>query len=306
MLSVDREAKMDIPVEMERSNHLHRPVLWAAAVLLFSARVVSAQGWWPPKPLPGYNLFNEQQEVWLGEIFAELDDADAGIVQDAEANAYLQAVGDRLTEHSKRTDLRYRFFINEDLGMNAGALPGGRIYVGKDLFLFFANEAELATILGHEIGHVVLRQQAKTWSRWLTWGIGVDKVGDKEDIRKKVKQLEGHLSRTGYQQAADLFMGIRRGDELWADKYGIWNMYAAGYDPEAAVTLFTRLAAEVTKERPVDSWASLLDLLTSSYPPTPDRVRLLKLEKVWMKRKPDAVLDTEAFRAVKARLAAEK
>jgi hypothetical protein len=137
-------------------------VIWAAGVLLLSARVASAQGWWPPKPLPGYNLFNAQREIWLEEIFAEMDDADAGIVKDAEANAYLQA---------------------------------------------------------------------KTWSRWPTWGIGVEKVGDWEDIRKKVKQLQEDLSRTGFQQAADLFFGITGGDELWADKCGIWSMYAAGYDP---------------------------------------------------------------------------
>jgi hypothetical protein len=70
--------------------------------------------------------------------------------------------------------------------------------------------------------------------------------------------------------------------------------------------VFTRLAAEVTQERPVDSWASLLDLWMSDHLPTPDRVKLLKLEKVLMKRKPNAVLDTEAFRGVKARLAAKK
>jgi len=56
----------------------------------------------------------------------------------------------------------------------------------------------------------------------------------------------------------------------------------------------------------VDSWASLLDLWMSDHLPTPDRVKLLKLEKVLMKRKPNAVLDTEAFRGVKARLAAKK
>ncbi len=296
---------MEVPVELARSNHLRQPVLWAATVLFFSTGVAPAQGWWPPKPLPGYNIFNEQQEVWLGEIFADMDDADAAILKDAEANAYIQVLGDRLVRYSKRTGLRYRFFIDQYMGMNAGAFPGGRIHMGTDMFLFCKNEAELATILAHEIGHDALRQQAKTWSRWLTWGIGVDKVGDKEDIRKKVEQLEKHMEESGgFRGAADLFFGISRADELWADKYGIWNMYAAGYDPEAAVAVYTRMAAEVTKERPVDSWGSLLDLLMSTHPPTPDRVNLLKLEKVWMKRRSSAVLDSEAFRTVKSRLAA--
>ncbi len=117
---------MKVRVKMKRSSRLRQPVIWAGAVLFLSTGFATGQGWWPPKPLPGYNIFNEQQEAWLGKIFAEMDGADEGIVKDAEANAYIQALGDRLVQYSKRTGLRYRFFIDEYMGMNAAVFPGGR------------------------------------------------------------------------------------------------------------------------------------------------------------------------------------
>ncbi|MBI2957175.1 MAG: M48 family metalloprotease [Acidobacteria bacterium] len=265
----------------------------------------AAQEWWPPAPLPGYNIFNEQQEVWLGEVFAEELNLEREVGDDAEATAYLQALGERLAAKSKRPGLRYQFFLIRAEGLSAFALPGGRIYVSRGLVRFCQNEAELASIVAHEIGHVALRQGAKTFSRWLFWGLGVTKVGDKEDIRAKDVALHAQLNRTkDFQAAADLFFGIARGDELWADKYGIWNLYHAGYEPRAAVEAFRRFDALEREGRHPneDPWKRLLELLFASHPRSGDRANLLKLEVPWMKAKPEAVVDSEAFRALKARI----
>lgn len=276
-------------------------------IVLLVAMGAAAQEWWPPKPLPGYNIFNEQQEIWLGEVFAEEIRIDRRVLDDAEAQAYLQELGERLARKSKRPELKYQFFVLDDDEVQASALPGGRVYVTRGMIGFCENEAELAAILGHEIAHITLRQGAKTFSRWLFWGLGVDKVGDKEDIRKKDEEFHGHLAATeGFQPAADLMFGITRADEVWADKYGIWNAHAAGYDPRAAVTIFRRFDELEKKERPTvedqDPWLALLELLFSSHPPSGDRANLLELEIPWMKKNPNALRDSEAFQRLRARL----
>lgn len=278
----------------------------ASVTLVLWVGLSAGQSWWPPKPLPGYNIFSEQQEIWLGEVLAEEEGLDANVVDDPEAAAYLQNLVDRLAAQSKRPELHYRVFLYESAEPNAFVLPGGRIYVHRGMILFCQSEAELAAVLGHEIGHAALRQGAKTFSRWLFWGTEVDKVGDKEDIRQKVKKFEAYLEETNYfQVATDLLFGIIRADELWADKYGIWNLGAAGYEPTAAVSVFRRFDA-VNREnhKEDDPWLLLLELLFSSHPPPGDRAALLQLEIPWMKTQPNPVLDTEGFRALKARLAA--
>ena len=270
--------------------------------MLMCAGLALAQTWWPPKPPRGYNIFNEQQEYWLGEILADEQKLGDHVIQDAEATKYLETIGNRLVQQSKAPTLHFQFFLFESKEPNAFALPGGRVYVNRGMVAFCSNEAELAAVVAHEIGHCVLRQGAKTFSRWLAWGPGVSKVGDREDVENKIRQLEAHLEATGrFQQATDLLFGIARTDELWADKYGIWDMYSTGYDPKAAIAVFQRIAALQRENRIDDPWLRLLATLFSSHPATKERIELLRLELPWMRPKADTTLDTGAFRAVKSR-----
>ena len=276
----------------------------SGALLLLCAGAALAQTWWPPKPVRGYNIFNAQQESWLGEILADEEKLDDRVIKDAEATKYLEALGNRLVQQSKGPTLRFQFFLFEDSEPNAFAVPGGRVYVNRGMIAFCANEAELAAVMAHEIGHCVLRQGAKTFSRWLAWGPKIYQVGDREDIQNKINQLQAHLKTTGrFQQATDLLFGISRTDELWADKYGIWDTYSTGYDPKAAIAVFQRIAALQRENRIGDPWLRLLNTLFSSHPATQERLELLRLELPWMKPKADVTLDTEAFRALKSRLA---
>jgi beta-barrel assembly-enhancing protease len=287
---------------MSKSRLCWRNVLGGGALAVLCAGLALAQTWWPPKPPRGYNIFNEQQEYWLGEILADEQKLGDHVIQDAEATTYLEKIGNRLVQQSKAPTLRFQFFLFESKEPNAFALPGGRVYVNRGMFAFCSDEAELAAVVAHEIGHCVLRQGAKTFSRWLAWGPGVSKVGDREDVQNKIRQLEAHLESTGrFQQAADLLFGVARTDELWADKYGIWDMYATGYDPKAAIAVFQRIATLQRENRIDDPWLRLLDTLFSSHPATKERIELLRLELPWMRPKADATLDTEAFRAVKSR-----
>ena len=127
----------------------------------------------------------------------------------------------------------------EEVFASAVAVPGGRIFVNRGMVAFCENEAELAAVLGHEIAHVALRQGARTFSRWLLLVAGITYVGDQEDVGRKYQKLRQQMGASMVLQgAADLVLGIQKGDEIWADRYGIWNAHAAGYDPRAAVDSF--------------------------------------------------------------------
>jgi predicted Zn-dependent protease len=262
-----------------------------------------AQNWWPPKPSPGYNIFSVEQERWLAELLARKAGLDKGRLDDAEASEFVQNLGERLVKQSKRPEMQYKFFLQNASGINACTVGGGQIYVNRGMIEFCGNEAELAYVVAHEIAHDALRHMPKTISRWLTWGIGVDEVGGREDIDRKIAMFEKHLHQTGaFQVASDLLFGIKRGDEVWADKYAVWNMYTAGYDPKAAVGMMERLIKEKGDLPEVDSLESLMKLLMSSHPPTRDRIDLIKLELIWMGKKLDAIVDTEEFRALRRHL----
>ena len=227
---------------MSKSKLLSRYVLGSGALMLICAGLALAQTWWPPKPPRGYNIFNDQQEYWLGEILADEQRLGAHVIQDAEATKYLETIGNRLVQESKVLMFRFQFFLFESKEPNAFALPGGRVYVNRGMVSLCANEAELAAVMAHEIGHGVLRQGAKTFSRWLAWGPGISKVGDREDVQNKIRQLEAHLEATGrFQQATDLLFGIARADELWADKYGIWDMYSTAMIRRPLTPFFSEL-----------------------------------------------------------------
>ena len=277
-----------------------------ALVVLLGAGSAAGQDWWPPKPLPGYNIFSDQQESWLGEVIAEEMGLDSRVVNDPKVNAYLQALGERLARKSKRPELRYQFLLVESSGPDAIALPGGRIYVTRGMLQFCQNEAELAAVLSHEIAHVALRQGAKTISRWLFWNIGVDTVSDKEDIRRKIQALQAYFGETDHlQQAADQLFGILRADEMWADKYGIWNLHAAGYEPSLVISFLRRFDAVEREAQGLDyTWLRLLNFLFGTHLPMADRANLLQLEIPWTIPNARAVMDTEDFRSIKAHLAA--
>jgi len=279
-------------------------LLLAVSLSLVFNNPATAQDGWPPKPLPGYNIFDEQQERWLGEIVTEQSYFEAFGLHNENATKYLNELGARLALKSKRPEIVYEIRLYEADEPSAVAFPGGIIYVSTGLIQFCKNEAELAGVLAHEIAHVALRQGAKTISRWLCWSIGVDKVGNREDIQQRLEQLKEHLRSTGgFQRASDLFFGIARVDEILADKYGVWNLNAAGYDPNSMVELFRRFDKREIELHSEDPWLRLLELIFSSHPPARDRYNLLKFEIFWMKKNKEPLADSEEFRLVKASLA---
>jgi predicted Zn-dependent protease len=182
-----------------------------------------------------FSLISEQQEIQMGREADQQLSVSLGLVDDAELQAYVSDLGRRLAAVSERPDLPWSFRVVDDPTVNAFALPGGFIYVTRGILANFDSEAELAGVLGHEIGHVTARHSATQMSRQQLQqiGLGVGMVFS-ETVRNY-----GGLVGAGLQ-----VMNLRysRGDESQSDELGLRYISRLEYDADAMVGVFQMLA----------------------------------------------------------------
>lgn len=180
------------------------------------------------------NLVSESQEIAMGMQAAQQAKAQIGPYQDPVWESYVSALGLRLAATSERPQLPWAFTVVDDPTVNAFALPGGFIFVTRGILANMNSEAELAGVLGHEIGHVTARHSATQMSRaqLAQLGLGLGTV-----LRPDMAQYMGVLS-TGLQL---LFLKYTRDDETQADMLGFRYSLRTGYDPHAMLDLFAML-----------------------------------------------------------------
>ncbi|CAN5169178.1 M48 family metalloprotease [soil metagenome] len=145
---------------------------------------------------------------------------------DEALQAYVQALGDRLARTSHRNELEYHFTVVDDDAVNAFALPGGYIYVSRGLIAHMNSEAELAAVIGHEIGHVTARHAVRQQSRATLLDTMAQTVG----VATGVPIASGVAGIAG----SALVRGYGRSLELEADEIGAEYLTRAGY-PTAAM-----------------------------------------------------------------------
>jgi WD40 repeat protein len=185
------------------------------------------------------NIFTPAQESDLGDAVAERYEPFIGVIEDPDLTAPLQRIGDRLIRHLPPTALRITFRLMDIPDANAFVLPGGRIYVSRKLIGFTRTEDELAGVLGHELGHLIARQQTIEMTRRFKEVIGVTEVGDRRDIFEKFNRLTDNAARKPGAFRSD---SREDGDQIEADRIGLFAVAAAGYDPQAHVKLFDRIS----------------------------------------------------------------
>src|SRR5512144_1141892 len=119
-------------------------------------------------PVTGKNelsLVSESQEIELGKQSAAQVQQSIGFYDDPAVQAYVSEIGMRMAKASERPNLPWEFHVVNDASVNAFALPGGFIYVTRGLMTYVNDEAELATVIGHEIGHVTNRHSVQQISK---------------------------------------------------------------------------------------------------------------------------------------------
>lgn len=172
-------------------------------------------------------MMSEREEIDLGQRYSQEILKQNPRYADEKLQAYVQRVGERVARHGHRSNLAYTFTVIDSPDINAFALPGGHIYIHRGLLAYLNTEAELAAVLGHEIGHVTARHSVRQQSQSTAWGL----LGQAVAIG------------TGVSAAGDLtnvlgtafVRGYGRDMELEADGLGAQYLARSGYDPQAMI-----------------------------------------------------------------------
>lgn len=195
------------------------------------------------------SFMSEDQEIQMGrELDAEVRQ-EMGIYQDEALEKYVEEIGMRLAHESQRPNLPWHFTVVDSPAVNAFALPGGYIYITRGILPYLDNEAQLAGVLGHEIGHVAARHSAQQYTRSAAAGLGV-LIGSifVPQIRPFEQLAEGGLGV--------MFLKYSRENELQADALGAEYAASGGWDPAQVPEFLTTLSRidEVGDRNGVPNW----------------------------------------------------
>ncbi|MDZ4729839.1 MAG: M48 family metalloprotease [Xanthomonadales bacterium] len=205
----------------------------------------------PVSGKPELALVSESQEIDIGRQSAAAAESELGLVADQQLQDYVQGIGMPLALASERTALPWSFQVVDDPTPNAFAAPGGFIFITRGLLALMGNEAEMATVLGHEIGHVTARHAVKRMSQQQLAQIG---VGVGSMISPTLAKFGG-LATSGLQV---LFLSYGREDERQADDLGYGYALAKNYDVREMVNVFSSLqhSAQLAGQSPIPDWQS--------------------------------------------------
>jgi Zn-dependent protease with chaperone function len=190
---------------------------------------------------PGWNLFSPQQDIQMGREVSRQAERELRMLNDRQANAYIDALGRRLAAHAPGEKYPYQFKIVNDTSINAFALPGGFVYVNRGAIDAADTEAQIAGVIAHEIGHVALRhgtnQASKAYVAQAPLAIVGGVLGS--------NSVGGVLTQLGVSFAtSSLLLKYSRDAESQADLMGTQILYDSGYDPRAMVEFFEKIQKE--------------------------------------------------------------
>ena len=181
---------------------------------------------------PELMLLSESDEIQLGKQTDVQVRKQYGVYEDQKLNAYLNDMGQRLAGVSHRPNLPYKFEIVDASAVNAFAVPGGYVYFTRGILANLNNEAELAGVMGHEIGHITARHSAQQYSRAQLAQFGLVVGGlFLGDLVSGVAQLGVGM----------LFLSFSRENERQADALGVEYASRAGYDGKELAAFFETL-----------------------------------------------------------------
>lgn len=218
-----------LAVRMEENMRKIIPVLCFSMILLSVSCAIN--------PVTGkreLSLISEQEEIALGKQTDGEIKAQYGVYDDPALNTYVQRVGQSMTSLTHRPHLTYHFAVLDTPVVNAFAVPGGYIYVTRGILALMNSEAELAVVLGHELGHVNARHSVAKLSKLMLAQLGLGVAGAISETFAKLSGAAG----IGIQL---LFLKFSRDDEREADTLGVAYSRKGGYNPSEMVNFFDSL-----------------------------------------------------------------
>jgi predicted Zn-dependent protease len=179
-------------------------------------------------------LLSEQDEIRMGQETDPQIVEMYGVYDDEDLAEYIENLGQQMAKVSHRPQLNYEFKIMDSPVVNAFAVPGGYVYFTRGILAYLNNEAELAGVMGHEIGHITARHSAKQYSKaqLVQVGLGLGSV-----LSEVFSQYAGMVS----QGIGLLFLKFSRNDEREADDLGVEYSSRVGYDAREMANFFNTL-----------------------------------------------------------------
>jgi predicted Zn-dependent protease len=207
------------------------------------------------------SLMSEAQEIQIGQTQDAEVRRDMGVYRDPALQEYVSTIGLRLARASERPDLPWHFTVVDSPAVNAFALPGGYIYITRGILPFLENEAQLAGVLGHEIGHVTARHASQQYSRATGAQLGLI-------VGSILLPQTRPLAQLGESGLGLLFLKYSRENEEQADGLGVKYASRTGWDPAGVPQMLTTLARieETSDDKGVPNWLA-------THPAPEDRVQ---------------------------------
>ena len=234
------------------------------------------------QPAAEAGMISEKQEIEMGKSVAQQIEARYGVLNDPLVTDRVNRIGQSLVDVCDRKNLTYTFKVLNTEEVNALACPGGYIYVFKGLLDYMPSDAELAGVLGHEIGHVVKRHtvhqiEKNMWTQLVA-------------ILAGVASGNGDVLALGMVVGDALAAGYSRADESAADREGFAYTVKAGYSPYAMLVTMHKLQ-ELAAEYGNPGWG-----IFDSHPDPDQRIRNMYklLDPLKMRPSPVVNLDNTA------------
>ena len=236
------------------------------------------------------NWYSLETDIKMGKQYAQMVDSSSKLINDPVVTEYVNRLGQNLVRNSD-AQVPFTFKVIDSDVLNAFSLPGGFVYINTGTILAADEEAELAGVMAHEIGHVCARHATRQLTRSQYAGIATIPL---IFVGGGLGYIVYEASGLGLPVA---FMSFQRGFEAEADYLGIQYMYKAGYDPNSYVAFFGKVM-EVERRMPGSMPSVFMD-----HPPTGDRVVKSEEEiKEILPKRDQYLVSTSEFDDVKARL----
>ena len=245
-------------------------------------------------PAPGREsvtgCYSIDDDIRLGQReYPNLIRAFGGAYDSIPLQSYVSRIGRDLASRSELPDVPWEFTVLNSPIVNALALPGGKIAITRGLLAVASNEAEVAGVLAHEIGHVTARHTAQRQTQSLLANLGLAVLG--------IATQNSQVAQLGQTVAAGYLQGYSRDQEFESDTLGVRYLSRAGYDPEAMATFLASLREHSQLEARLQGLApGAVDQrnMMASHPRTIERVRRAQ-EAADTAPAPNARLERETY-----------
>ena len=242
---------------------------FASTLLLILSLALNACATNPVTGKSDFALVSESEEINQGRSYHNQIIAEYGIYDDPVLQQYVNGIGQELAARSHRAHLKFTFTVLDSPEINAFALPGGYVYITRGIMAYLDSKAELAGVLGHEIGHVTARHSVRQQSGQMASTL--------LSVLITATTGQSGLGDLSNQLSSGIIRGYGREHELEADRLGAEYLHLSGYDPEIMLEVIGVLKDQEVYEQALakkeDREPNIYHGVYSTHPRNDDRLK---------------------------------